>query len=67
MLKLKDKHAKIGKSQKGQWRLMTLPDIKTHYIASITKSVALMHKQAERTVGNCSEIDTRTYEYLICG
>ena len=43
---------------------MTLPDIKTHYIASITKSVALVQKQAERTVGNCSEIDKRTYEYL---
>ena len=46
---------------------MTLLDIKTHYIASITKSVVLVHKQAERTVGNCSEIDTRTYEYLVCG
>ena len=46
---------------------MTLLDIKTHYIASITKSVVLVHKQAERTVGNCSEIDTRSYEYLVCG
>ena len=46
---------------------MTLLDIKTHYIASITKSVVLVHKQAERTVGNCSEIDTRTCKYLVCG
>lgn len=46
---------------------MTLPDIKTHYIASITKSVVLVHKQAERTIGNHSEIDTRTCKNLVCG
>lgn len=46
---------------------MTLQDIKTHYIASVTKNVVSVHKQAERMAGNCSEIDTRTYEYLVCG